>query len=201
VILYAISDRQKSPGGVVEWARGLLDAGVDMLQIREKDLAAGELYRVTREVLELRNPHGTRVLVNGRLDVALAAGAHGVHLPSGAPAPSAIRRIVPANFRIGVSCHTVEEVQRAEAEGADVAVFGPVFEPLSKIRSSTPAGLAGLREVCEGAAIPVLALGGITFENAIECQNRGAAGIAAISLFLSSQVSARETIRNMKRWP
>lgn len=196
MILYAISDRRKSPSGVREWARGLLEAGVDMLQIREKDLAAGELYRLTREVLELPNPDGSRVLVNGRVDVALAARAHGVHLPSHAPAPSLIRRIAPAGFRIGVSCHTVEEVRRAAAEGADFAVFGPVFEPRSKTLPARPTGLAGLRAACASASLPVLALGGITSENACDCRDSGAAGIAAISLFLSDPIRAVETIRN-----
>lgn len=199
LILYAISDRRKSTDGIVEWARVLLDAGIDMLQIREKDLPAGELYRLTRAILELPNPRGTRVLVNSRLDVALAAGAHGVHLTSSAPAPSVTRRIAPPDFRIGVSCHTVEEVRRAEAEGADFAVFGPVFEPRSKTLSANTTGLAGLRAACAGASIPLLALGGITNENAFDCRDSGASGVAAISLFPSDAPRASETIRSLRR--
>lgn len=199
MILYAISDRRKTTRGVLEWARGLLAAGIDMLQIREKDLPAGELYRLTRAILELPNPCGARVLVNSRFDVALAAGAHGVHLSSRAPAPSVTRRIAPAGFRIGVSCHTVEEVRRAGAEGADFAVFGPVFEPRSKTLPVNPTGLAGLQAACASASMPLLALGGITSENAFDCRDSGASGVAAISLFLSDPIRTVETIRGLRR--
>jgi thiamine-phosphate pyrophosphorylase len=176
----------------------MLAAGVDMLQIREKDLPAGELYRLTMQVLDLPNPHGTLVFVNSRVDVALAAGAHGVHLPANALAPAEVRRIGPAGFKVGVSCHTVEEARRAAEEGADFAVFGPVFEPLSKAGLAPPAGLEGLRQACGGSGIPVLALGGITAERALECVGRGAAGVAAISLFLAGRVPVGETIQRLK---
>jgi thiamine-phosphate pyrophosphorylase len=176
----------------------MLAAGVDMLQIREKDLPAGELYRLTMQVLDLPNPHGTRVLVSSRADVALAAGAHGVHLPANAPAPAEVRRIAPAGFKVGVSCHTLEEARRAGGEGADFAVFGPVFDPLSKAGIAPPAGLEGLRQACGASPIPVLALGGITAERALECAGQGAAGVAAISLFLPGRIPVGETIQRWK---
>lgn len=181
------------------WARALLDVGIDMLQIREKDLPGGELFRLTRAVLELPNPHGTCVLVNSRLDVALAAGAGGVHLPSNAAAASFIRRVAPRDFKISVSCHTLEEVRRTEAEGADFALFGPVFDPLSKPGGSKPTGLEGLRQACQAVRIPVLALGGIDIDNAKLCRQSGAAGVAGISLFLGTTTAVSQQVNFLRK--
>ena len=199
MLLYAISDRRKSPDGVVGWARTLLDAGVDMLQIREKDLPAGELFRLVRAVLGLSNPNGTRILVNSRPDVAFAVGTGGVHLPSNAVPPSVIRRVAPRDFKIGVSCHTLEEVRRAQGEGADFALYGPVFDPLSKRGATKPTGLEGLRQACQAVEMPVLALGGIDVEKAKLCRQSGAVGIAGISLFLESGAVVSQFISALRK--
>jgi thiamine-phosphate pyrophosphorylase len=190
MLRYYITDR-KQAGGV----EPLLDAigrnlslGVDYIQIREKDLPARELAALVRRALALRNPRGTRILVNSRADIALACGAHGVHLPSDSIAPSRWRAVVPAGFLIGVSCHEREEVLAAEREGANLVVFGPVFEPISKVTTVPPRGLQGLAAAASGVSIPVLALGGITRENAALCVGAGAGGVAGISLF---QISGR----------
>ena len=185
MLRYYITDRHAAGGteallGCVERA---LAAGVERIQIREKDLTARELCELTRSVLALARGRRTQVLVNDRADLALAAGAHGVHLRANSVAPETLRILLPPPLLIGVSTHSVEEVKAAEREGADFVVFGPVFATASKEGYGLPQGAEQLRDAAEAVRIPVLALGGVTEANARECLATGAAGIAGISLF------------------
>jgi len=138
---------------------------------------------LVQKVLALPNPRGVKILVNTRVDVALAAGAAGAHLPGNSPPPQVWRAVVPRDFLIGVSCHSVEEVERAAEEGADYVLFGPVFDPISKAAASPALGYGELAQAARAVKIPVLALGGITRANIDACVAQGAAGIAGISLY------------------
>ncbi len=175
MIRYAIT-----AGDPVGTAARCLAAGVEMIQIREKQLGTRELLRVVRAVVALPNPRGTKILVNTRADVAWAAGADGVHLTSDAPPAAAFRAGRRPALLIGVSCHTAEEVRRAEGEGADFVVFGPVFATPGK----EPVGLGRLEEACRAARVPVLALGGLDEENIPAALAAGAAGMAGIRYFV-----------------
>jgi thiamine-phosphate pyrophosphorylase len=178
------------PAALGAFIRRAAEAGVDWIQIREKDLDARPLAEVVRSALVETRETGARILVNDRLDVALAAGGAGVHLAE-ASIPLEIvaewrRAAGRKQFLIGVSCHSPDASRAAERGGADYVFFGPVFATPSKAAFGPPQGIERLREVCGAVKIPVLAIGGITPENAGRCLEAGAAGIAAIRLFQES---------------
>ena len=201
-ILCYVTDRRSLSDAPASEVRELLlkkiaaaaAAGVDWIQIREKDFFGKDCAAVTREALRRAANTGAaggaaaRILVNDRLDVALTEDAGGVHLGEESLPVSEARRLLnttarPRNFLIGVSCHALESAHRAERDGADYIFFGPVFATPSKAANAQPQGIARLAEVCRSVSIPVLAIGGINLENVATCLAAGAAGIAAIRLF------------------
>jgi thiamine-phosphate pyrophosphorylase len=158
-------------------------AGVHLVQIRERDLDGGPFLRLVARCVEEVRGTRARILVNDRVDVALAAGAHGVHLRADSAAASRVRRIAPPGFLIGRSVHSVTDTLRADADGgADYLMFGTVFPTTSK-PGQAAAGTTALAEVVVATSLPVLAVGGVTVATAPDVARAGAAGIAAIALF------------------
>jgi thiamine-phosphate pyrophosphorylase len=174
MIRYCVTDRRH--GDVLVCAAKAIRDGVDMIQVREKDLPARDLLDLVSKVRDLAAGTNTRILVNDRLDVALAAGIQGVHLPGNGLPPGRVRRFVEV---LGVSIHSLDEGLEAERAGADFVVFGPVFDSPGK----KAVGLEPLRKISNALKIPVLAIGGITLVNSDAVLKAGAAGIAGIRLF------------------
>ena len=170
--LYFITDRHIVKGGdlisACEAALAAAPPGAVALQLREKDLPARELYELALRLREICTRAGAPLVVNDRVDVAIAADADGVHLPFDSIGVSMARKLLGPSRLIGVSSHSPPDVSRAEREGADFAVFGPVFDPLSKPAAGPAWGASGLRAACGAGAIPVFALGGITPDRARE---------------------------------
>jgi thiamine-phosphate pyrophosphorylase len=187
-------------------------AGVDWIQIREKDLSGKDCGLLTRKALQLtaKSQAGgavrTRVFVNDRLDVALSEGASGVHLgEKSLPVPEAKRlaeaRSQQKDFLIGVSCHSLEGAVSAAGGGADYIFFGPVFSTPAKTAFGAPQGLRRLAKVCGAVSIPVVAIGGISLANASLCLEAGASGLAAIRLFQDARDLAAlvQSLRRLTR--
>jgi thiamine-phosphate pyrophosphorylase len=199
LLLYYITDRTHFPGTESQRRESLLKkvseaakAGVDYIQLREKDLPARELESLAQQSAQIINSRShTRLLINSRTDIALAIGAHGVHLTANDISPVDVRKIwrEAHGFQqpiVAISCHTEAEVIAAQSASADFVVFGPVFEKLGS--KQTAAGLGQLQKVCQHR-VPVLALGGVTIENAHLCLQAGASGVAGIRLFQENDLA------------
>jgi thiamine-phosphate pyrophosphorylase len=183
-LYYYITDRKALKGrSLSACIRRQISRKVDFIQIREKDLPDRALLKLASHALALARRSPTRILLNGRADIALAAGLHGVHLPSGGPFPGDIRPWTPPGFLIGVSVHSVREARIAAASGADYVLLGHVFATASKAAYGPPVGLDTLRRVCRAVTAPVFALGGIVPEVIEKTLDAGASGVAGISLF------------------
>jgi thiamine-phosphate pyrophosphorylase len=168
---------------VVEQVTIAARSGVALIQIRERDLEGGALVALTRACVAAVRGTEARVLVSDRVDVALAAGAHGVHLPAAGARSVRVRTVAPRPFLIGRSVHTVDEARGEAQDGAiDYLLFGTVFASASK-PGVRPAGVDALAGVASAVQVPVLAVGGMTGERIAEICLAGAAGAAAISLF------------------
>lgn len=171
----------------IEAIRQAAAAGCQLIQIREKDLNARALVEFTCQAIAVARPYGAKVLVNDRLDVAIAAKADGVHLRVTSLPTANVRQAVVENglkeFLIAVSTHSLIEAKAAETGGADFIVSGPVYDTPSKREFGEPMGLNRFADICQTVNIPVLALGGINMTNFHQPLDAGAAGIAAIGLF------------------
>lgn len=217
LLLYYITDRTQFSGAEPQRRQKLLakiseaaTCGVDFIQIREKDLSAAQLESLARQALGAihnrqpnRDTPATRLLINSRSDIALAVGADGVHLPSrdisvrdarraGEIVFSRNSKLAAGKWMVAASCHSEEEVRAAAEQGADFVVFAPV---LQKKEGGSPTGLEALRSACRHP-VPVLALGGVTLENAQSCLAAGAAGVAGIRLFQDNEIS--EVVRVLR---
>ncbi len=199
-LCYITDRRQLRSVSLAAVIREAVRAGVDIVQVREKDLTSRELITLVEEALSAtREPGmgGARVVVNDRVDVALAGGADGAHLAAHSMPVQVVRRFVPRAFLIGVSCHSLGEAMAAESGGADYLVLGPVFETPSKLGYGPPLGLEKLRDITSRIRIPVLALGGITVERTRPCLEAGASGIAGIRIFQDCE-SVQERVRELR---
>ena len=194
---------------LLERIRAAIEAGADWVQIREKQMLPRALLELARGAVALR---GARIFVNDRADVALLAGAAGVHLGGQSALPGDVIRWLagsagaPAEFLAGVSCHSLEEAAAAEDAGADYIFFGPVFQTPAKESFGPPQGIARLTDVCRSVEIPVIAIGGIDEVNAAECICAGAAGVAAIRMFQDARdpaalQEAAARLHGIECWP
>ena len=233
LLCYITDRRQLGSGPLAPVIRRTLRAGVDMVQIREKDLASRELTTLVEEALSAARefpsvarashvpslcdehpfaplgkgrgpknwpsslPAHACVVVNDRLDVALGAGADGVHLGVHSMPVQVVRQVAPRPFLLGASCHSLREAMAAESGGADYLVLGPIFETPSKLAYGPPLGLEELRKVALQTKIPLLALGGITLERVRPCLEAGASGIAGIRIFQDCE-SIEERVRALR---
>ncbi len=185
-VLCAVTDRQRwgdAGDGVVAHVAALAHAGVHLVQIRERDLEAGALLTLVRRCVEAVRGTGTRVLVNDRVDVALAAGAHGVHLRGDSMPAARVRALVGRPFVLGRSVHALDEgVAVTAAGGLDYLLFGTVFETSSK-PGRAAAGVDSLARLAAAVRLPVLAIGGMSVDRVAAVARSGAVGVAGIGLF------------------
>jgi thiamine-phosphate pyrophosphorylase len=175
-------------------------AGVDLIQVRERGLDDRELLALIRQIRDATADTAARILINDRVDVALAADVDGVHLPGAAVSAARVRTMVADDFLVGRSVHSEEEAAVAEqAGGCDYLIFGSVYESASKPNGHLPAGVDALTRVCARVTLPVLAIGGITWSRVPDIAKTGAAGIAAIGLFARTEEAAlREALRGAR---
>jgi thiamine-phosphate pyrophosphorylase len=185
--LYLVTDRTRTSGRpLIDVVEAALQGGADAVQLREKDLPVAELFDLACKLRERCRQYGARLLINDRVDVALAAEADGVHLPVDSFAPADARRLLGAGALIGASAHRFEEAQAAANGGADFIVFGPVFDTPSKRAFGPPVGLDRLAEVTRSVSPPVLAIGGISAERIQTVRQHGARGVAVVAAILEA---------------
>jgi thiamine-phosphate pyrophosphorylase len=164
-----------------------LEGGVRAVQLREKDLTAAELYPLARDMRALTAHYKARLLINDRIDIALAVGADGVHLGGHSLSTETARQLLGPRRMIGVSTHAFDEIQSAEQQGADFVTFGPVYPTPSKAPFGPPQGIDALAEACRKSRLPVFALGGVNLARREPVRQAGAFGIALISAIIADR--------------
>lgn len=186
--LLLITDRMNLPEGTTlyDQVEAALRGGLRAVQLREKDLQFHQLLPIAQQLRDLTRRHDARLFINGNFDVALSVEADGIHLPSNNPPIDLAKSILGDKALIGVSTHTLDEVQSAAAAGADFVTFGPVYPTPSKAAYGEPVGLDKLSEACAETTIPVFALGGVTPEKAGELRAHGCDRVACIGAILHS---------------
>jgi thiamine-phosphate pyrophosphorylase len=194
--LYLVTDRHQTGGRplapLIEQA---VAGGLRAVQVRERDLATRDLLTLSQDLCASLRSRGVRVMINDRADIALGVGADGVHLRADSMPVSVARRLLGSDHLIGVSAHSAEEVVRAESDGADFAVLGPIYETPSKRAFGPPIGLRVLEEAGRRCQIPIFAIGGITVERVAEARMAGAHGVAVVSAILSAASAESSTKR------
>jgi thiamine-phosphate pyrophosphorylase len=198
-LVMMVTDRRRTGlDGLLRDVRGAARAGVDLIQLRERGLEDSDLLALAGRVTHAAAGGGSRTVINDRFDIALAAGADGVHLPGRAVVCGRVRAAVPEAFLIGRSVHSLEDARAAEGDGGcDYLVFGAVFATASKPLGHAVAGLDALARVCASVRLPVVAIGGITLARMPDVVQAGASGIAAIGLFAGAD--ERELIERVRR--
>lgn len=198
-LLYYITDRHSSPVPILHQIQLAIEASIDLIQIREKGLSTQELLELAVKARELARDSQSKVLINDRLDVALAAELDGIHLGQHSLLPQVVRAQLPrSDFLIGASVHCCDEFRLVKNDVSFVTL-GPIFFTPSKAGYGSPIGLDVLERVCQESTVPVLALGGIDRGNYSQCLESGAAGIAAIRLFQNSGKTLKRLIEEIKR--
>jgi len=193
VTICLVTDRRRA--NPAAQARVAVEAGIDLIQVRERDLDGAALCALVRAVGDVAKRSATRIVVNDRVDVAIATGADGVHLRSDSFSIPEARRLMPRPLLVGRSIHSPGEAKAASDD--DYLVAGTVFASASKPDTTALVGIEGLRAIVRATAVPVLAIGGITLDRLDHVAAAGAAGIAAIGLFTSSE-SLRERVRTIR---
>lgn len=196
--LLVVTDRHQTGGRpLVSILQRVLAVGAPAVQLRERDLSAKDLLALAREVRSVTAARGSQLLINDRIDVALALGEVGVHLRSNSLPLRVARRLLSDQRLLGISAHSVDEAVQAEANGADYVVLGPVYETPSKKAFGPPLGLDRLEEACHRVRIPIIGIGGVTTARAREVRRAGAFGVAVIRAVLGAadiEGAARELL-------
>jgi thiamine-phosphate pyrophosphorylase len=192
--LLLVTDRTQTGGrSLSSLIQQAVDAGLPAVQLRERDLSTGELLALAREIQSITAPRAVPLIVNDRVDLVLAMNADGVHLRANSLPGSVARRLVGPDRLVGVSTHSIGEVEQANRDGADYVLFGPIFDTPSKRSFGPPLGLGALAEACRYSAIPVFAVGGVTSASVPDVRQAGAHGVAVIGAILTRDDVAAAT--------